>query len=149
MSYKNIDELRAAQKKWNNSRLQARNPAGFKKHKEAVKAFNSSNSSKPSSETPNEKKRDSDTRYQPKSKETRRTSKILKDTRDAAAAVKDYKPVPLNVQRNVYNSDLPKRPNVPKLPKLNIPGGMYSSKAAKPSGLPGTCLLYQTPCPRD
>ena len=145
MSYKNIDELRAAQKKWNNSRLQAKNPAGFKKHKEAVKAFNSSNSSKPSTPQPTKSKKtgNDSAKYTPKASETKRTSKILKDTRDAAAAVKDYKPERLNVERNVYTNDLPKRPNVPKLPKLNIPGGMSTSRVANPSGLPGTIKQYK------
>tara|TARA_B100000035_G_scaffold109851_1_gene93258 strand:+ start:10635 stop:11504 length:870 start_codon:yes stop_codon:yes gene_type:complete len=145
MSYKNIDELRAAQKKWNNSRLQARNPSGFKKHKEAVAAFNSSNSSKPSTPQPTESKKtgNDSPKYTPKASETKRTSKILKDTRAAAAAVKNYKPERLNVERNVYSNDLPKRPNVPKLPKLNIPGGMSSSRVDKPSGLPGKINKYK------
>lgn len=145
MSYKNIDELRAAQKKWKNSRLQAKSPAGYQRHLAAVKAFNSSNSSKPSTPQPTKSKKtgNDSAKYTPKVSETKRTNKILEDTRAAAAAVNNYKPERLNVERNVYSNDLPKRPNVPKLPKLNIPGGMSTSRVAKPSGLPGTIKQYK------
>lgn len=143
MSYKNIEELEAAQQKWNSSRLQDRDPTGYERHLAAVKAFNSSNSSNSSSESTNKKKSNKGTKYKPPSKEAERTNKILQDTRDAAKRVKSYKPERLNVQRNFYSNDLPKRPSVPKLPKLKIPGGMYTSRTAKPSGLPGTIKQYK------
>ena len=60
-----------------------------------------------------------------------------------AAKVRGSKPTELAVERNKYKNKTPKRPSIPKLPKLNLPGGgMTTKKIAKPSGRPGKIKDY-------
>ena len=81
--------------------------------------------------------------YKPKPEETRRYDSILEEVERRARKVSRYEPEQLDVERNKYTNKLPKRPNVPKLPKLKIPGGMSTSRVANPSGRPGTIKTYK------
>ena len=145
MSYKNEEELKEAQQKWKNARLQARSPAGYERHLAAVAAYNSakSNNSGTSSGTTTKKSDDKDDdgkKWTATTKETNRHNKNIADTKAAAKAAREYKPERLpGIKQKEYRQTLPKRPSVPTLPKLNVPGGgLTINKVAKPSGLSGT-----------
>ena len=147
MSYKNKKELKEAQKKWNSNRLRDISPAGYQRHLSAVEAFNSRNKNS-SSSTPVSSKKKGDGDGKGKKWSASKSEREAQDanialTNKAAMAAKNYKPTKLNLQQKDYEVTLPKRPNVPKLPKLNVPGGGLTIKeVANPSGLPGTINKY-------
>ena len=152
MSYKNDEELKAGIEKWRSGRLRDRNPSGYQQHLSDVSAYNAAKNSNSgttsgtTTTTQSEDKKDNDKgkKWSPTKKEEKLHNKNIKDTKAAAKAAKNFKPKRLpGVQQKKYEVTLPKRPSVPKLPKLNIPGGgLTISKAKKPSGLPGTINKY-------
>lgn len=149
MSYKNDEELKAAQNKWKSSALQQRNPAGYERHLASVRAYNaaqnadSSDKSK-SDDKKKDKKKESKYKWQPDKDEKAVHKKNIADTEAAIKAVKEYKPVKIEgIKQKEYKNDLPARPSVPKLPKLDVPGGgLKISKVKNPSGLSGTINKY-------
>lgn len=150
MSYKNKKQLKEAKKKWNNGRLQARNPAGYQKHLSDVEAFKSTNkkssSSSSSSSVSSKKKGDGDgkgNKWSASKGEKKAHEANIAQTNRAARAAKRYKPKKLNLQQKDYKVTLPERPSMPNLPTLNVPGGGLTIKqVANPSGLPGTINKY-------
>jgi hypothetical protein len=76
-------------------------------------------------------------KYKPKKAETQRSAANLASIRQMATDVKNSKPKKLDVKRKEFTNDTPKRPSIPKLPKLNLPGGgLKKTKVAAPSGRP-------------
>lgn len=154
MIYKNKKELKAGIAKWSGP-LRDRSPAGYKEHLAAVEAFKSN--TKPDSgtspgtssgtitESDDKKKKDDDKKKWSMSKKEERTyNKNIADTKAATEAARNYKPKRLpGIKQREYEITLPKRPSVPKLPKLSVPGGgLTISQAKKPSGLSGTINRY-------
>ena len=147
MSYKNKKELKEAKKKWNSNRLRDISPAGYKRHLSAVEAFNSRNKNSSSSTSVSSKKKgDGDgkgNKWSASKGEQQAHEANIAQTNKAAKAAKEFKPTKLDLQQKDYEVTLRKRPNMPKLPKLNVPGGGLTIKeVANPSGLPGTINKY-------
>ena len=147
MSYKNDKKYEQAVKRWRNSQLRVRDPAGYKKHQEKVAAYKkSSSSSKSDSGRSSRNKGGSggSNKFNFSKDERRAHDRNIEATKDRIDELKDYKPKEMDLKRKTYSLDgLPERPNVPKLPKLNLPGGaLKSTDVAKPSGLPGTIKSY-------
>ena len=148
MSYKNEEELKAGIAKWKSGALRDRQPAGYERHLANVAAYkssqnnNSSASSGTSTTTKSDDKKDDDKgkKWSPTKKEKKLHKKNIDNTRAAAKAAREYKPERLpGIKQREYRQTLPKRPSVPTLPKLNVPGGgLTINKVAKPSGLSGT-----------
>lgn len=152
MSYKNQKELKDAQKKWNNVRLQQRNPAGYKQHLSNVKAFNDAKKGSKNDDVKiSDKKggKKGGKKWSFSKKEERAHSENIQATEREAKRLETYKPKTIKgVKRENYKGnmkDMPKRPNVPKLPKIDLPGGRLGSRnIKKPSGRPGTIKDYNT-----
>lgn len=150
MSYKNEEELKAGIKKWKSSALQQRSPYGYRLHLQHKSAYedrqsnNSDTSSGTTTSKSDDKKKSKKKKWSPTEKEKERQNKNIADTEAAAKAARNYKPKRIEgIKPKEYKLDSPKRPSVPKLPKLNIPGGgLTISKAKKPSGLSGTINSY-------
>lgn len=147
MSYKNEEELKAGIAKWKSNRLRDKSPAGYKRHLAAVDAWNAAknnNSGTSSGTTTNNNDDDDGKNWSPSDKEKETHNKNIADTKAAAKAAKEYKPERLpGIKQREYEVTLPKRPNVPKLPKLNVPGGgLKISEVKKPSGRSGTINKY-------
>lgn len=150
MSYKNDQELKAGNEKWSGWR-QWSDPKGYKKHLKDVEDYNSRQDNNSSTTTTtsesDDKKKDkkkNDKKWFPsESQKAEHKSNIYK-TKAAERAARNYKPRRIKgIKPTDYKLNAPKRPSVPKLPKLNIPGGgLTISKAKKPSGLSGTINRY-------
>jgi hypothetical protein len=66
--------------------------------------------------------------------DTKKRNQTITQTRQAINRTKAYKSEELDVKQNEYTDNLPKRPGMPKLPKLS---GIKSKKVSNPSGLKG------------
>lgn len=85
-------------------------------------------------------------KYKPKKSEKQRTAANLASIRDMAEQVRNYKPTKLDVKRKKYTNDTPKRPSIPKLPEINLPGkGLTSTNVSAPSGRPGKTIKNYKP----
>lgn len=149
MSYKNDKELKKGQKKWKSPVLQFVDPDGYQQHLADVKAYKSGNSSTSSGTTTTTTSESDDKKKDKRKWERTDSEKATHDANvdhaeKAAWRARRYKPKKIGgIKPREYKLDSPKRPSVPKLPKLNIPGGgLTIGKVKKPSGLPGTINSY-------
>ena len=148
-SYKNEKELKKNDKKWKNSRLRSKNPGGYERHLKAAEAFKNRNKNNNAQPLATKKDSNKGKKWKFSNKELRTHRENIRDTEREAERLKNYKPKTLGgVKRETYTGnmrDMPQRPNVPKLPTLNLPGGRLGSRdIKKPSGLPGTIKDYNT-----
>ena len=138
-SKKERKERKRLKKYWKNSQHQQRNPYGYQKYLDSLNKKSGPESSAP--KTNKSKSSDKFSKYKISSGERRDHDKNIRDTEKATKDLKNYKPRSLDVKRNEYKSDLPPRPNVPKLPTLTTPGGdLKVTKVASPSGLKGKTI---------
>ena len=83
-------------------------------------------------------------KFTPKKAERQRSANNLASIRQMTKDVKDSKPEKLDVKRKEFTNDTPKRPSIPKLPKLKLPGGgVTKTKVAAPSGRPKMINQYK------
>lgn len=134
--YKNKKQYKKDKKKWKNSRLQAKNPAGYESFLEKEKAFKNQNKQTPV-ESEARKEKDDKKDWELEGKELRSHESNIAATDKAAANLRNYKPKEIKgLKRNKYTNDLPKRPGFPKLPKITTPGGdLKVTRVDRPSGL--------------
>ena len=85
-------------------------------------------------------------KYKPKKSEKQRTAANLATIRGMAEEVRNYKPTKLDVKRKKFKNNTPKRPSIPKLPEINLPGGgLTSTRVSAPSGRPGKTIKNYKP----
>lgn len=83
-------------------------------------------------------------KFTPKKAQRQRSADNLAAVKNMAKDVRKSKPQTLDVKRKEFTNNTPKRPSIPKLPKLNLPGGgVTSKKVDAPSGRPKKIKDYK------
>lgn len=150
MSFKNDKEYEEAKRKWQNSRMQFQQRAGYERFLAAEEAYKNKDNDSGNDEVKiNNKKKGGGIREASRFNSTDYKKRDAQHTKNMQKLInkakKDYKPKELKVDKRkpLTSKNLPDRPNAPKMPGIKLPGGVLTSdKVAKPSGLPGKIKDY-------